>query len=394
MFRFKIFIGLSGGFGPLSRTFPLAEEFKKAGMEVCFSAYDETTVSYIKKAGYKVLSDDDPTMPREEFIPKPSSTFYNLDQYFAQMGLLDAEFTNSWIYSRINMLQDYQPNLVITDLSPNTMIAAKFLKIPTLSFVQSCLHPKGESFHNEVPRNLPKVTPIINDILSKLMLKPIEKMEDLSVGDKTLVPSFPELDPISCNIDYVGPITTNFIHNKNSIILPENYVLVYPGRLYDSVGETGQNIVSQVIEASKELKDYNFVISSSDKDLQNKVDIPENILVIPFFNEHILSKARLFIHHGGHGSCLASIKNTTPSLILPTHSERYFNAKKIAKYGFGDYLIPHSLTNTHFIQMIDFMFNDFSYQSNIKLYQKEIEKRDYKGEQRVFDIACSLIKRK
>ncbi|PAE28186.1 hypothetical protein CHI07_15500 [Paenibacillus sp. 7884-2] len=392
--NYKIFIGLSGGLGPLSRTFPIAEECSKSGMEVCFSIYDESAVKIIESAGYKVLMDDDPTMPRKEFLLNPTSTFYNLDQYYAQMGLLDPKFTDSWIAHRINMLTRYKPDLVITDLSPNTMIAAKFLGIPTLSIVQSCLHPDGMPFHDEVPRNLPKVTTIINNILKKLDMNPINRIEELSIGTKTIVPSFPEIDPIfSKDIEYVGPISMNFIHYGNTVPDKERYVLVYPGRLQDTTGETGLKIVEQVTQVSKKLPELHFVIASTEKDHQMFTwELPKNVSLIPYFNEYLLRKASLFIHHGGHGSCLSSIVTSTPSLVLPTHSERFFNAKQIANYKFGDYIIPDTTTINQLSNMIEFMVNDPSYQNNIRVFQKEIKSRDYKGEIKVFDIVCSLLK--
>ncbi|SDN47897.1 conserved hypothetical protein [Fictibacillus solisalsi] len=395
MFDYKIFIGLSGGLGPVTRTFPIAEEFKNAGAEVCFSVYDDNASKYLRKSGYRVFIDDDQTSPDSQFTIEPSSVFYNLDHYFAQMGFLDPKFTKKWIMNRIKMIQTYKPHLIVTDLSPHTMIAAKYLKIPTLSLVQSCLHPDGLPFQGEVPRNLPKVTPVFNQILDQLGLTPINCMEDLCIGDKTIVPSFPEIDPINnSTVEYVGPIDSNFLQYKSNHHFKGNYILVYPGRLRDSAGDTGIKIVEKVIKASRQLTDQEFILVTNESLTALSLTPPKNVKVIPSYTTHMLQNASLFIHHGGHGSCLSSIKYRVPSLILPTHSERYFNAKRISQLGVGDYMLPNIVTDEHFVKMVKYMISDTSYSVNLRDYNIKVANRKYKGERRAFDIANTVLKRK
>jgi uncharacterized protein (TIGR00661 family) len=395
VFNYKIFIGLSGGLGPITRTFPIAEELKNAGAEVCFSVYDANAKKHLEQSGYKVFEDDDTTSPTTSLMIKPSSTFYNLDHYFAQMGFLDFNFANSWVSTRIKLIEEYKPDLIITDLSPHTHIAGKYLKIPVLSLTQSCLHPDGLSLHGEVPRNLPRVTPIFNQILNRLGLETIKCMEELCVGDKTIVPSFPEIDPIeNKSIEYIGPIHSNFLHYESKQILSKNYILVYPGRLRDSTGDTGIKIVEKIISASRQLPHQKFILATNESLKQNFSKIPKNIEVIPSFDTYMLKNASLFIHHGGHGSCLSSIVCEVPSLVIPTHSERYFNAKRLNQLGVGDYLLPDMVTDDHFIKMLNYMISDPSYSMNLRDYKRETKKRKYQGELRAFDIASSIVKRK
>nr|WP_272885800.1 nucleotide disphospho-sugar-binding domain-containing protein [Fictibacillus marinisediminis] len=220
-------------------------------------------------------------------------------------------------------------------------------------------------------------------------------MEDLCVGDKTIVPSFPEIDPIdNPTVEYVGPIDSNFLQYKSNHSFKDNYILVYPGRLRDSAGDTGIKIVEKVINASRQLPDQEFILATNESLTALSSEIHENVKVVPSFTTHMLQNASLFIHHGGHGSCLSSIKYRVPSLILPTHSERYFNAKRISQLGVGDYLLPDMVTDDHFIKMLKYMIGDPSYSANLRDYNIEIASRKYKGERRAFDIANSILKRK
>ena len=48
------------------------------------------------------------------------------------------------------------------------------------------------------------------------------------------------------------------------------------------------------------------------------------------------------IHHGGYGSCQTGLFTGTPSLVIPTYSERESNARRVAAAGAGDFVSPTS----------------------------------------------------
>jgi len=48
----------------------------------------------------------------------------------------------------------------------------------------------------------------------------------------------------------------------------------------------------------------------------------------------------LLIHHGGYGSCQTGLFTGTPTLAIPTFSERESNARRIAAVGAGDFVLP------------------------------------------------------
>jgi UDP:flavonoid glycosyltransferase YjiC (YdhE family) len=51
-------------------------------------------------------------------------------------------------------------------------------------------------------------------------------------------------------------------------------------------------------------------------------------------------RSDLLIHHGGYGSCQTGLFTGTPSLAIPTFSERESNARRIAAVGAGDFVLP------------------------------------------------------
>ncbi|MDM5335691.1 glycosyltransferase [Fictibacillus enclensis] len=393
----KVFFGLSGGLGPVSRTIPIAQELERMiHCEVAFSVYGTESEKVIQNCGYSLLPDEGEAYPSEEFIFPSSTMFYNLDHYYSQLGFLDFEFTRSWVYDRVEMLKRYKPDIVFADMSPQTLIAAKYLKIPCVSITQSCFYPEGEPVYSwgAPPRNLAKTTPIFNKILHDLSLPLINKVEELNKGDLTILPSFPELDPVtSTDVHYVGPIMLNIPPPSSEVPFPldQPYILVYPGRLYDSAGASGEKVVKAVSKAFQNTP-YNIVIATREElgeELSTIVNANHNFYQIASFTQEMLSQCELFIHHGGHSSCLSAVMNGVPSLILPTHVEREFNARKMQKLNVADYMLPEYAFPPHLYQLAMFMIGDY-YASDTIAFQEQIRQRQYGGAKEV----CQLVKQK
>ncbi|MBO8162781.1 MAG: hypothetical protein H0Z34_03550 [Brevibacillus sp.] len=391
----KVFFGLSGGLGPVMRSLPIAEQFRHAGAEVAFSIYGRESQDFLASQGFPLIPDDDPTMPDPRKMIPAHSVFYNMDHYYAMAGLLDEHFLQSWVAHRIEMLQTYQPDLVFADCSPHTTIAARFLDIPLAAIVQSCYHPCGErvGHWSEQPRNLPRVTPIVNKVLERLDLPPIVKMEDLLAGQLDFVPSVPQFDPIDDrSVRYVGPLQyplTALCDEEPPMDPP--YILVYPGRWQDLTSSLGLSLVKSVIDGFAESRFHVLIATGEEfpEDLEER--LPSNIRRIPRFSERMLANCALFIHHGGHGSCLAAIMQGVPSLIIPTNTEREYNARKVSRLEVGEYMLPHSYTSDHLARLASFIIEDH-YREKAQNLRKMIEQERYGGAREVYALATALAK--
>lgn len=355
----KIFFGLSGGLGPAMRTLPIGKCLKDKGYEVAFNIFWESSVSFIVQEGYKHISDwDNIFPPADEFAFAASPSFWNLDHYHARFGYLDEEFTRTVFQERIKLLSEFKPDLVVADLSISTVVAAKYLKIPVVTLNQSCFHPLGKAMKwwSLPPQNLPNVTPVVNHVLTQLNLPEIKKMEDLNTGDIDLIPSFPAFDPIGNGeeyIRYVGPIQYTSSSKHSTLRLADSYILLYPGRLYDFSGDSGLQIVRHVLQACKGTEQKIVLALSEPLPSELKDLLSDHILVTEWFDDSLLEKASLFIHHGGHGSCMSALKNGVPSLIIPTISEREFNARQVHKLNLGDYLLPEVICTASLKEAIE-----------------------------------------
>ena len=134
----KVFIGLSGGAGPMIRCLPIAIELQKRGYEIYYYSRDysshymglygfhQVPVTYPKRydGGLGITSK---WIDLEHF----AATYENEYEYFEQ------KYT-CWI----QFMKDLKPDLIISDFSLESSISAIVLDIPLVSISQGCyLYP-------------------------------------------------------------------------------------------------------------------------------------------------------------------------------------------------------------------------------------------------------------
>ncbi len=377
--------------GPVLRTLPIADRFRQAGYTIAFSIYDDKAAAYIQSRGYLYFPDDDPTLPDPLKVAPRSPVFYHLDHYFAQNGLLDVKFTRSWIRHRVKMLRQYKADLVFADMSPHTVIAAKYLGIPTVSVTQSCFIPDGLRLRHweDTPRNTPVVTPVVNQVLTELGLTQITCMEQLNRGDVTIIPGIPELDPVKNGAaHYVGPLDTEGILHSVPLNQPP-YIVAYAGRLEDTSGSSGAEFVRMLADAFRDGMEQ-MIIACSGNVGSLADELPPSIRFIDSYSASRLAHSRLFIHHGGHGSCYSSIMAGVPSIIIPTHTEREFNARRMAECGLAEYVMPRTFSHAQLRQLAqDVMNGDYRY--GVQRICTEIIGRHYQGAEAAYRLGVSLL---
>jgi UDP:flavonoid glycosyltransferase YjiC (YdhE family) len=107
-----------------------------------------------------------------------------------------------------------------------------------------------------------------------------------------------------------------------------------------------------------------------------------------FVREH----GTLFIHHGGHGTCLASVQFGLPSLVIPTFAERAYNAENLAALGCAKVVHLSQLTQRAIRESIEELMNERRYNEKAKHWQAELERRKYGGAQAVADAIASVLR--
>jgi UDP:flavonoid glycosyltransferase YjiC (YdhE family) len=183
-------------------------------------------------------------------------------------------------------------------------------------------------------------------------LRPIEKTEELHVGDLTLVAGIPDTDPLPAGTDavYVGPI----LWQKPSAKLPEHicaldakrYVIwVYTGnpRYFEPFVTWGDSIVILRACISALAEEYvQVVLTTGYHDLPvEPASLPVNFHYEPYVPGIAMAeRSDLMIHHGGHGASLTGPYTGTPAVVIPTFSERESNARRVAGLGAAEFIVP------------------------------------------------------
>jgi UDP:flavonoid glycosyltransferase YjiC (YdhE family) len=216
------------------------------------------------------------------------------------------------------------------------------------------------------------------------------------VGDITFVTSIPEFDPMQdapSTVHYVGPILGNHLiplpsedRFTSRKAIPE--IFFYPGRPHDATGASGQTLLNVGLSALSAL-DATVTIATGGHDFivpehsSGQLEIVQWRLISPHY------KPNLIIHHGGHGACLTAISAGIPSVVVPTHAEREYNARNLAALGCGEFVSMDEIDVHHVRQAIDHVIKNPVYARECAQWSKAITARNYGGA----DLAARIVMR-
>lgn len=393
----KIFIGLSGGAGPMIRCLPVAIELKKRGYEIYYYSRDyskhyynmygfhQVNVTYPKRydAG---LGTTEKWVDLEHF----AATYENDYSYFCVKY-------NTWI----KYMEELKPDLIISDFSLGSTISGLVLNIPIVSISQACYlytiknDKKIRWWDNSIKPKECMVLDNLNRFLKSHNINGYEIFEQIFLENKVFIPSIPEFDTLNSmddKVEYVGPILWEG-YNKSDIIERKSgkKIFVYLGRLTDTCGDTGILIYNIIKEIAQE-SNVQFILSNGNFDNIEDPGI-ENILV----NREWLSVREIYtshdliIHHGGHNSCIASLVYGTPSIIIPTHTEREFNARNMENIGAGKMVLPERASGETTKKVIKELLENKIYKNKCLYYKEKIENLKMDGKNRIVEYITKCI---
>ena len=388
--RFLLTTLPSNDLGLLARSLPIARELSARGHEIAFCSPAKAPGVLIAEAGFQNLTSRHPVYHinfddlgfsgiirllkskplKDEYgnilnflfqlirsVPirfAPSTPdVWNMDHAAAMLGMMNTNFVKSHCHAMLNLMEEFEPDIVIDFLNPIACIAARVLKKPLISVIQADGHPanKGFIWWKEPTKKIPTATPAINRVLTGYGLKPIRKTEELCLGDLTLIVGSPETDPIPQGSQghFIGPL----LWQKSNAELPswvedidkgKPLIWVYSGNPRYAPKRTVAD--SEVIlHASIDVlgtEDVQVVLTTGHHTLPEEyLPLPKNFHFAGYVPGLALAeKCDLMIHHGGYGSCQTGLVSGTPAVIIPTMSERESNARRIASLGAGEFVVP------------------------------------------------------
>jgi UDP:flavonoid glycosyltransferase YjiC (YdhE family) len=387
----RVFFFLSGGWGPLVRTLPIANRLLDFDIASSF-AIGGTLAPQIRAAGYDLVALNLPEVSiAAAAAPERWSPYHFLSDHNVQTNRLIAH-----VEAYREAISNGQPAVVITDINPLAALAAKSLRIPHVSISQSLFLPFRKLQSDKWA--IPSALPAINKVLAHYGATLLESAEYLDVGDVTLIPSFPEFDPTQnapASLHYIGPVLGNELiplaapdRGVSTTGVPE--VLFYPGRPQDAVGASGEVLAKAGLSALSAL-DVTVTVSTGG----HRFDVPDSlgrrIEIVPW---RIISpgyKPNLILHHGGHGACLTAITSGIPSAIVPTHAEREYNARNLAALGCGQFVPMGEIAVESVRGLIENVLGDPVFARECRRWSRTIAARKYEGADRAACIITHMI---
>lgn len=449
MYKFLFTTLPSNDLGLLTRSIPIAKELEMYGHKIAFSSPAKAPSRLIKDAGFDNLVPKHPLYQiqingssfnrimnllksknhKEEYrnifnflfkliraVPIKfaplTAEIWNMDHAAAIAGMMNKNFVKANCEAYRKLIIDFNADFIVDFWNPFACIAARALKKPLITVIQADAHPgnNGLIWWKKHPKNLPSALPTINKIIGRLGLQEINKMEELSLGDLTLVVGTPETDPLpeNTNCIHIGPILwenpydvlPDWVENiKNN----KPIIWAYSGNpRYREKGTVLDSaiIIQACINVLSE-EDVNVILTTGHHELPKEMlPLPENFYFTPYLpGLRLAEKCDLMIHHGGYGSCQTGLYTGTPSVIIPTFSERESNARRIASLGAGEYVLPESKSSPkkeidlkEFREKIKQVLTIPSYLENAEKYSKRL--KSINGPQKAAELIENFVNSK
>jgi UDP:flavonoid glycosyltransferase YjiC (YdhE family) len=372
----------SDDLGLLTRSLPIARELKLRGHEVAYCHPARCPQILITEGGFQNLLPDEPLYHMTSvtslrgllrllargrplrtlkalkrtiraFDQGSAAEIWNIDQFSAT---LDADTLRANVAAIAQLIQSFRADAVVDFWDLRACIAARILRKPLITVIQSQQHPESPGFiwWKAPPPDIPSAAPVINGVMREYGLPEIKTVGDLFIGDLTLVLGIPELDPLpqTARVTYLGPV----LWQRPEAVVPrciteltpdKPVVWVYTGTLrYAGRRPTGfdSEIVLKASIEALSAEDVQVVLTTGYHELPRSfLPLPENFRFEPFVPGLAMAKrSDIIIHHGGFGSCQTGVYVGTPAVIIPTFSERESNARRIVSQGAGELVLPTS----------------------------------------------------
>ena len=283
---------------------------------------------------------------------RPESDTWDMDHMMAIAGLMSSNFVRANCEAFRRVMEQLSPDAVVDFWNPFACIAARALGIPLITVIQADAHPQSKGFiwWRPRPTRIPSAVPSVNKVRGKYGLPAIESMEELSIGDLTLIVGSRETDPLPLDAqgEYIGALLWQNESEDpdwfSELPTDKPVIWAYPGNpRYSGPGAVwSSGIVLRACIDALAGRDYHVVLSLGHQNLPAEYGtLPNNFRLADYVPG--LSMARrcdLMLHHGGYGSCQTGLVTGTPSVVVPTFSERESNARRIAELGAGEMVLP------------------------------------------------------
>jgi UDP:flavonoid glycosyltransferase YjiC (YdhE family) len=366
------------GLGHVGRIVPIARRLMAKKAEVTFSTYQEG-IRYIENEKLPLIK-----APALGVQVKPDGSI-DFRRTAINPGPFIASFTIlQQINAEIKFIENFEPDVVVSDSRASSLLAARLLKIPRICILNQ--------FQVRVPRRRHHL--FLARIADSVTLTLIGKI--WTSGNTVLIPDFPSPYTISIgnlnipksymkNVKLIGPILE--VHPRElqsehdlrkKLGLPTDKPVIFvpiSGAVKEKAFLTGalRRILLEFPE------DYEIIMSLGYPNTDNTPERHGNKTIYKWIPNRFeyLKACDLIIARAGHGTITQAMCYGKPIILIPTpgHTEQLNNAKQAQDLGVAKILLQQELSKEKLRLTIQRILGS-DMPKGLKLIQEEALKND------------------
>jgi len=353
MAKFLFTMLLANDLGLPTRLVPIARALADRGHEVAVFNPAPAPSKLIADAGLQNLPMPSRPMPAPVMDLAQVGSAWDVEEFFAAI-YSDEEATRGETAVYVDVIRDYDPDVVVDSFGLLTCLAARVLGVPLVTVLQGNIHPASDGFlwwKKDRPAGLPSAAAVINKVAAEYGIVPVERCVDLLAGDLSLIVGTPETDPLPAiaSVTYVGPI----VWQRGDATLPDwvaalgrdkPVIWVYSGNPRYAGAPTPCDSIIVIRAAIAALGDapVQVVLTTGYQEVPKEFGtLPSNFHHAAYLPGRAMAeRCDLMVHHGGHSSVMTGLSVGAPAVIIPTITERESNARRLTALGAGEIVLP------------------------------------------------------
>ncbi len=359
MSRFLFTMLPANDLGLPTRMVPIARALADRGHEVAVFNPSPAPSKLVVEAGLTNLPPPARPMPTPAFDLVTISEGWDVEHFFSG-AYLSQEYVRDAVAVYLDLIRDYAPDVVVDSFEPVACLAARIARVPLVTVLQGNFHPASRGFlwwRNDRPANLASPAAFFNAVAAEHGIAPLARCTDLMAGDLSLIVGTPETDPVSddANVTWIGPMVfqrpdaalpvwVNQLGASNGDGRKRPLIWVYSGnpRYFPAASPVDSIVVIRAAIAALAEEPVDVVLTTGYQELPAEFGaLPANFRHADYLPGPLMAaRADLIVFHGGHSSVMTSLAAGTPSVIIPTISERESNARRLASLGAGEVVLP------------------------------------------------------
>ncbi len=271
--------------------------------------------------------------------------FYSLAYQIPRDFYLTPRLVRYRLNKLSRLVRETQPDAIIGDTHFLAYALAKKHNLPVIQITRQVGFPPQPRFlwwrEQVADVSAPDALAPFRPLIDHLKLPGIEKIEDLLRGDRYLIPSIREMEPVDADpekVFYSGPLVEMERANQNIPFLSENNE--YPKIFITVGGGASRGRMAEFFDkliAIFHQSDYRVLVSTGNTVPAEKYKNRSGN--IHFENwVHGVSAIRssdLVIFHGGYATMMEVLQLGKPALVLPSHTEQEGNGQRLKSVGCG-----------------------------------------------------------